>query len=79
VYQFLKEAWACEEFEDVRTVMDQLAEDYQDKYPALTELIAEHAWETLGVYHVAPPANHRRLRTTNMLERVKYPLRRKKI
>ena len=36
--------------------MDKLAEDYQDKYPDLSELISEHAWETLGVYHAAPPA-----------------------
>jgi putative transposase len=77
VYQRLKEAWACEEFEDARAVLDQLAEDYQDKYPNLSELIAEHAWETLGVYHAAPPAHHKRLRTTNMLERVNQELKRR--
>lgn len=70
VYQRLKEAWECKEYKDAKAKLDQLAEDYQDKYPALSELISEHGWETLGVYHVAPPAHHKRLRTTNMLERI---------
>ena len=70
VHQCIEEAWSCEEFTDAQAVLDKLAEDYQDLYPALSELISEHAWETLGVYYAAPPAHHRRLRTTNMLERV---------
>jgi len=77
VYQRLKEAWECKEYEDAKAKMDQLAEDYQDKYPDLSELISEHAWETLGVYHVAPPEHHKRLRTTNMIERVNQELKRR--
>ena len=77
VYQRLKEAWDCKEYEDAQAKMDQLAEDYQDKYPALSELLAEHAWETLGVYLVAPYEHHKRLRTTNMLERVNQELKRR--
>ena len=77
VYQRLKDAWDCEEFEDAQAVMDQLAEDYQDKYPEFSELISEHAWETLGVYLAAPVAHHKRLRTTNMLERVNQELKRR--
>jgi putative transposase len=77
VYQHLKEAWECKEYEDAKEKMDQLAEDYQDKYPDLSELISEHAWETLGVYHVAPPEHHKRLRTTNMIERVNQELKRR--
>ena len=57
--------------------MDQIAEDYQDKYPELSEFISEHAWETLGVYLAAPPDHHKRLRTTNMLERVNQELKRR--
>ncbi|MEA1885866.1 MAG: IS256 family transposase [Bacteroidota bacterium] len=77
VYQRLKEAWDCKEYEDAQAKMDQLAEDYQDKYPALSELLSEHAWETLGVYLVAPHEHHKRLRTTNMLERVNQELKRR--
>lgn len=57
--------------------MDQIVEDYQDKYPVLAELISEHAWENLGVYHAAPVEHHKRLRTTNMLERVNQELKRR--
>ncbi len=55
--------------------MDQIAEDYQDEHPKLSELISEHSWETLGVYHAAPVAHHKRLRTTNMIERVNQELK----
>ena len=77
VYQRLKEAWDCKEYKDAQAIMEQIAEDYQDKYPALSELISEHAWETLGVYLAAPPEHHKRLRTTNMLERVNQELKRR--
>jgi putative transposase len=77
VYQRLKEAWDCKEYEDAQAIMNRIAEDYQDKYPALSELISEHAWETLGVYHAAPLDHHKRLRTTNMLERVNQELKRR--
>jgi putative transposase len=77
VYQRLKDAWDCKEYKDVKAIMDKLAEDYQDLYPPLSELISEHAWETLGVYHAAPAAHHKRLRTTNMLERVNQELKRR--
>jgi len=77
VYQRLKEAWDCKEYEEAQAKMDQLAEDYQDTYQEFSELISEHAWETLGVYHVAPPVHHKRLRTTNMIERVNQELKRR--
>jgi putative transposase len=77
VYQRLKDAWDCKEYKDAKAIMDKLAEDYQDLYPPLSELISEHAWETLGVYHAAPAAHHKRLRTTNMLERVNQELKRR--
>jgi len=57
--------------------LDQIAEDYQEKYPDLADFVSEHAWETLGVYHAAPQEHHKRLRTTNMIERVNQELKRK--
>jgi putative transposase len=77
VNQRLSKAWDCERYEDAKAVMDQFAEDYQDIHPALAEFISEHAWETLGIYHVAPPAHHKRIRTTNMVERVNQELLRR--
>ena len=77
VYQRLKEAWECKEYKDAKAKLDQLADDYLEKYPALSELISEHGWETLGVYLAAPVEHHKRLRTTNMLERVNQELKRR--
>ena len=73
----LKAAWECKKYGDAKAILDQIAEDYQEKYPDLAELVSEHAWETLGVYHVAPVAHHKRLRTTNMIERVNQELKRR--
>jgi len=77
LYKRLMEAWDCEKYEDAKAAMDKIAEDYQDKYPDLAEFLSEHAWETLGVYHAAPAEHHKRLRTTNMLERVNQELKRR--
>ncbi len=71
------DSWDCKKYEDAQATMDQIAEDYQDKHPKLAELISEHAWETLGVYHAAPAEHHKRLRTTNMIERVNQELKRR--
>lgn len=46
VYQRLKEAWDCKEHKDAKAKMDQLAEDYQDKYSDFSDLISEHVLET---------------------------------
>jgi len=73
----LTEAWDCKEYEDAKAVLDQFAEDYQDIHPELADFISEHAWKTLGVYHVAPPAHHKRIRTTNMVERINQELLRR--
>jgi putative transposase len=77
LYERLRTAWDCKEYEDAKAVLDQIAEDYQAEHPKLAELISEHSWETLGVYHAAPVAHHKRLRTTNMIERVNQELKRR--
>jgi len=45
--------------------------------PDLAEFISENGWETLGVYDAAPIEHHKRLLTTNMLERVNQELKRR--
>lgn len=73
----LREAWDQKTYEKAKERLDKIAEDYQDKYPDLAELISEHGWETLGVYDAAPVAHHKRLRTTNMVERINQELKRR--
>ena len=73
----LREAWDQKTYEKAKEKLDKISEDYQDKYPDLAELISEHGWETLGVYDAAPVAHHKRLRTTNMLERINQELKRR--
>ena len=73
----LREAWDQRTYEKAKEKLDKISEDYQDKYPELAELISEHGWETLGVYNAAPVAHHKRLRTTNMVERINQELKRR--
>jgi putative transposase len=77
LYQRLKEAWDCKKYEDAKAILNQIAEDYQEKYPDLADFVSEHSWETLGVYHAAPAEHHKRLRTSNMIERVNQELKRR--
>ena len=77
LYQRLKDAWDCKKYEDAKAILDQIAEDYQEKYPDLADFVSEHSWETLGVYHAAPAEHHKRLRTSNMIERVNQELKRR--
>lgn len=73
----MKQTWDCKKYDDAKAVLDKIAEDYQAKYPDLADFVSEHAWETLGVYHAAPSEHHKRLRTTNMIERVNQELKRR--
>ena len=77
LYHRLQMAWDCKEYEDARAVLDKIADDYREKYPHLADFVSEHAWETLGVYQAAPWEHHKRLRTSNMIERVNQELKRR--
>jgi transposase-like protein len=77
LYDRLKEAWDQKNYEKAKEKLDEISEVYQDKYPDLAELISEHGWETLGIYDAAPREHHKRLRTTNMIERINQELKRR--
>jgi putative transposase len=77
LYDRLKEAWDQKTYKKAKEKLDKISEVYQDKYPDLAEFISEHGWETLGVYDAAPVEHHKRLRTTNMIERVNQELKRR--
>jgi putative transposase len=77
LYARLKEAWDCREYEQAKAVLDKLSDDYRQKYPDLADFVSEHGWETLGVYYASPWEHHKRLRTTNMIERVNQELKRR--
>ena len=77
LHKRLQRAWDCKKYEDAKAALDQIAEDYQEKYPDLADFVSEHSWETLGVYHAAPAEHHKRLRTSNMIERVNQELKRR--
>ena len=70
LYKMLMHAWDADSYKEAKKRLDQISVHYQDKYPDLAEFISEHGWETLGVYDAAQVQHHKRLRTTNMIERV---------
>ena len=77
LYKMLMHAWDSDTYKEAKERLDQISVHYQEKYPDLAEFISEHGWETLGVYDAAPVEHHKRLRTTNMLERVNQELKRR--
>ena len=77
LYDRLKKAWDQKKYKKAKEKLDKIAEVYQDKYPDLAELISEQGWETLGVYDAAPREHHKRLWTTNMIERINQELKRR--
>lgn len=77
LYARLSEAWDCRGYEQAKAVLDKLSDDYRQKYPDLADFVSEHGWETLGVYYACPAEHHKRLRTTNMIERVNQELKRR--
>ena len=77
LHKQLKKVWNSDTYQEAKDRLDQVSADYQDKYPDLAEFISEHGWETLGVYDAAPIEHHKRLLTTNMLERVNQELKRR--
>jgi len=68
---------SCREYEQVKMALDKLSDDYRQKYPDLANFVSEHGWETLGVYYACPVERHKRLRTTNMIERINQELKRR--
>jgi len=68
---------SCREYEQVKMALDKLSDDYRQKYPDLANFVSEHGWETLGVYYACPVEHHKRLRTTNMIERINQELKRR--
>ncbi|MFC2114923.1 transposase [Bacteroidota bacterium] len=77
LYKMLMHAWDSDTYKEAKKRLDQISVHNQDKYPDLAEFISEHGWETLGVYDEAPVEHHKRLRTTNMIERVNLELKRR--
>ena len=69
--------WDADTYKKAKERLDQISVRYQKKYPDLAEFISEHGWETLGVYDAAPVEHHKRLRTSNMIERVNQELKRR--
>lgn len=77
LHKRLKLAWDSDTYPEAKDRLDEISVVYQDKYPDLAEFISEHGWETLSVYDAAPLEHHKRLRTTNMIERVNQELKRR--
>jgi len=77
LHKRLMQAWDSDTYPEAKERLDEISVVYQEKYPDLAEFISEHGWETLSVYDAAPIEHHKRLRTTNMIERVNQELKRR--
>ncbi len=62
--------------ETAREYIAVVAEELEERYPKVTELLDEHGEEILNVYQL-PDAHRTKLRSTNMLERYNQELKRR--
>ncbi len=70
LHELLKQAWDSDTYREAKDRLDQISVLYENQYPDLAAFISVHDWETLGVYDAALVEHHKRLRTTNMIERM---------
>jgi transposase-like protein len=77
LHDLLKIVWESHDRETAKKRLKEAAQFVEDCAPGTARRIVEDGWQTLTVYDVAPPGHHRRLRTTNMVERVNEELKRR--
>ena len=76
VMELLKDVTDASTLGEARKEMMEAAEEIEEKYPEVAQMLDEHGEEMLGVY--ALPQEHRkRMRSTNMLERWFEEIRRR--
>lgn len=77
LHDLLKAVWNSHDLETAEKRLEEAAAFVEDCASRAARLIREKGWQTLTVYKVAPRGHHRRLRTTNMVERINEELKRR--
>jgi len=72
----LKRIWEQRTLEEARECVRKLVEELSRSRPELADWLEETVEDTLAIYAL-PPAHRRRLKSTNMLERVNQELKRR--
>lgn len=72
----LKQIWLQKTYEDARKQSTLFVEEYQDKYPEAIECLEEGLEDSLQFFHF-DFIDHRRISSTNVLERLNKEIRRR--
>lgn len=77
IYQGLRKLWdESRDYAEARQALRALAEEVEARDPALAEWLEVEGEETLSCFHF-PREHHKRIRTTNALERVNQEIKRR--
>jgi putative transposase len=77
VHDELVEIWASHTYEQALQRLNAMAADWSDPYEGFAQFLSEEGMETLTVFSAIPKEHHKKLRTSNMVERTNQEFKRR--
>ncbi len=77
VHDELVEIWASNTYEQATQRLDSMAADWSDPFEGFGQFLSEEGLETLTVFSTIPKEHHKKLRTSNMIERTNQEFKRR--
>jgi len=77
VHEDLTEVWSSASWQQAKDRLEEMAEKWSGLFPDFSDFLSEEGWETLTVYKTCPKEHRRKLRTSNIVERVNQEFKRR--
>jgi len=77
VHDELTEVWSSNTWEQAKDRLEEMAERWSGVFEEFSNFISEEGWETLTVYKACPKEHRKKLRTSNVVERVNQEYKRR--
>jgi len=77
VHDELTEVWSSNTWEQAKDRLEGMAERWSGAFEEFSNFISEEGWETLTVYKTCPKEHRKKLRTSNIVERVNQEFKRR--
>jgi putative transposase len=77
VHDELVEVWASHTYDQALQRLNAMATDWSDPFEGFAQFLSEEGLETLTVFSAVPKEHHKKLRTSNMVERTNQEFKRR--
>jgi len=77
VQEELKDVWSSHSWAQAKGRLEEMAERWAGEFSQFSDFLSEEGWATLTVYNVCPKEHRKKLRTSNMIERVNEEFKRR--